>query len=127
MKAKRSEAKYIILLALLLGSQPVATDLYLPALPAIAAELGNPALTLTGLMLAFGSILIPVLRVFAVKKWAPPAGRAHSAVPLAVIALMAIADAVFNSFFFYPAIIAAGALATPCGMRRGKVTSISSR
>ena len=44
-----------MLLALLLGSQPVATDLYLPALPAIAAELGNPALTLTGLMLAFGS------------------------------------------------------------------------
>lgn len=43
-----------MLLALLLGSQPVATDLYLPALPAIAAELGNPALTLTGLMLAFG-------------------------------------------------------------------------
>jgi len=43
-----------VLLALLLGSQPVATDLYLPALPAIAAELGNPALTLTGLMLAFG-------------------------------------------------------------------------
>ncbi len=52
--AKFSESRYIILLALLLGSQPVATDLYLPALPAIAAELGNPALTLTGLMLAFG-------------------------------------------------------------------------
>ena len=49
-----SEPRYVILLALLLGSQPVATDLYLPALPAIAAELGNPALTLTGLMLAFG-------------------------------------------------------------------------
>lgn len=52
--AKQSEPRYIVLLALLLGSQPVATDLYLPALPAIAAELGNPALTLTGLMLAFG-------------------------------------------------------------------------
>ena len=49
-----SEPRYIVLLALLLGSQPVATDLYLPALPSIAAELGNPALTLTGLMLAFG-------------------------------------------------------------------------
>lgn len=49
-----SEPRYVILLGLLLGSQPVATDLYLPALPAIAAELGNPALTLTGLMLAFG-------------------------------------------------------------------------
>ena len=54
LTAKRGEPRYIILLALLLGSQPVATDLYLPALPAIAAELGNPALTLTGLMLAFG-------------------------------------------------------------------------
>ena len=52
--AIRSEPRYIILLALLLGSQPVATDLYLPALPAIAAELGNPTLTLTGLTLAFG-------------------------------------------------------------------------
>jgi MFS transporter, DHA1 family, multidrug resistance protein len=51
---KFSESRYVVLLALLLGSQPVATDLYLPALPAIAAELGNPALTLTGLMLAFG-------------------------------------------------------------------------
>ena len=53
-KKKFSEPRYIVLLALLLGSQPVATDLYLPALPAIAAELGNPALTLTGLMLTFG-------------------------------------------------------------------------
>lgn len=50
-----SEPRYLILLALLLGSQPVATDLYLPALPAIAGELGNPALTLTGLTLAFGA------------------------------------------------------------------------
>ena len=54
MKAKRNELRYIVLLALLLGSQPVATNLCLPVLPAIAAELGNPALTLTGLMLAFG-------------------------------------------------------------------------
>lgn len=49
-----SEPRYVILLALLLGSQPVATDLYLPTLPSIAKELGNPALTLTGLMLTFG-------------------------------------------------------------------------
>ncbi len=55
MRGRRfSEPRYVILLALLLGSQPVATDLYLPALPSIAAELGNPALTLTGLLLAFG-------------------------------------------------------------------------
>ncbi|MCC7068131.1 MAG: multidrug effflux MFS transporter [Burkholderiales bacterium] len=49
-----SEPRYVVLLALLLGSQPVATDLYLPALPTIAAQLGNPALTLTGLTLFFG-------------------------------------------------------------------------
>ena len=54
VKAKGSEPRYIILLAILLGSQPVATDLYLPVLSAIAAELGNPALTLTGSLLAFG-------------------------------------------------------------------------
>ncbi len=49
-----SDRRYIVMLALLLGTQPVATDLYLPALPALKAELGNPALTLTALMLAFG-------------------------------------------------------------------------
>jgi MFS transporter, DHA1 family, multidrug resistance protein len=53
-KTRAAESRYVVLLSLLLGSQPVATDLYLPALPAIASELGNPALTLTGLMLAFG-------------------------------------------------------------------------
>jgi MFS transporter, DHA1 family, multidrug resistance protein len=46
--------RYIVLLALLLGAQPIATDLYLPALPALKAELGNPSLTLTALLLAFG-------------------------------------------------------------------------
>ncbi len=50
----KSDRTYIVLLALLLGAQPVATDLYLPALPALKAELGNPALSLTALMLAFG-------------------------------------------------------------------------
>lgn len=45
-------------LALLLGLQPVTTDLYLPALPAlrtaIGASLGQAQLTLSGLLLAFG-------------------------------------------------------------------------
>jgi DHA1 family bicyclomycin/chloramphenicol resistance-like MFS transporter len=48
----------IYLLMLLLGMQPVATDLYLPSLPAIAASLGGPAAqvkwTLTIYILAFG-------------------------------------------------------------------------
>lgn len=48
----------IVLLSMLLGIQPVATDLYLPALPAIqsefAADLSHAQLTLSALLLAFG-------------------------------------------------------------------------
>lgn len=48
----------VLLLALLLGIQPVTTDLYLPALPALTAELGATVgqgqLTLTALLLSFG-------------------------------------------------------------------------
>jgi DHA1 family bicyclomycin/chloramphenicol resistance-like MFS transporter len=47
-----------VLLALLLGLQPIATDLMLPALPALATDLHAPMaavqLTMSGLMLAFG-------------------------------------------------------------------------
>jgi MFS transporter, DHA1 family, multidrug resistance protein len=52
--ASVTDWRYIVLLALLLASQAVSTDLYLPALPALARELGNPSLTLTALVLAFG-------------------------------------------------------------------------
>ena len=49
----------ILLLSMLLGIQPVATDLYLPALPAIKAEFGaelsQVQLTLSALLLAFGT------------------------------------------------------------------------
>jgi MFS transporter, DHA1 family, multidrug resistance protein len=49
----------IVLLSMLLGIQPVATDLYLPALPAIkaefAADLSHAQLTLSALLLAFGT------------------------------------------------------------------------
>lgn len=49
----------IVLLSMLLGIQPVATDLYLPALPAIktefAAELSQVQLTLSALLLTFGT------------------------------------------------------------------------
>ncbi|MDR3370886.1 multidrug effflux MFS transporter [Rhodoferax sp.] len=48
----------VLLLSLLLGLQPVTTDLYLPALPVLTAELSAPIsqaqLTLTALLLAFG-------------------------------------------------------------------------
>ncbi len=49
----------IVLLSMLLGIQPVATDLYLPALPAIKSEFGTELsqvqLTLSALLLAFGA------------------------------------------------------------------------
>ena len=48
----------VLVLSLLLGIQPVTTDLYLPALPALTAGFGAPVaqaqLTLTALLLAFG-------------------------------------------------------------------------
>ncbi len=57
-------------LALLLGLQPVTTDVYLPALPALTAALGAPMssaqLTMSALILAFG---------LALMAWGPLADR----------------------------------------------------
>ena len=51
-------ANVVLILSLLLGLQPLTTDLYLPALPALTASFGAPMaqaqLTLTALLLAFG-------------------------------------------------------------------------
>ncbi len=51
-------ALIVLTLALLLGIQPITTDLYLPALPGLTRELGasvaSAQLTLTALLLAFG-------------------------------------------------------------------------
>lgn len=48
----------VLILSALLGTQPITTDLYLPALPALTAGFGAPMsqaqLTLTALLLAFG-------------------------------------------------------------------------
>lgn len=48
----------VLMLSLLLGVQPIATDLYLPALPAMTlgfgASMHQAQLTLTGLLLTFG-------------------------------------------------------------------------
>lgn len=48
----------VLILALLLGLQPITTDLYLPALPALTGDLGGSMtqaqLTLTALLLVFG-------------------------------------------------------------------------
>ena len=55
MSAKRARgASFALLLPLLLAAQPVATDSYLPALPAIALELGSASASLTLFVLAFG-------------------------------------------------------------------------
>lgn len=54
-----SPATVVLFLSLLLGLQPLTTDLYLPALPGMAQELGasmpQAQLTLTALLLAFGT------------------------------------------------------------------------
>jgi MFS transporter, DHA1 family, multidrug resistance protein len=56
--AAMSPVLVVVVLALLLGIQPVTTDLYLPALPALTegfgASLAQAQLTLTTLLLAFG-------------------------------------------------------------------------
>jgi DHA1 family bicyclomycin/chloramphenicol resistance-like MFS transporter len=53
-----SPALVVTLLALLLGTQPITTDLYLPALPGLATDLHSPMsrtqLTLSALLFAFG-------------------------------------------------------------------------
>lgn len=57
-RLRPSPGTLVLALALLLGLQPVSTDLYLPALPALAAEFGGAIglsqLTLSALLLAFG-------------------------------------------------------------------------
>lgn len=54
-----SPALTVLVLSMLLGLQPITTDLYLPALPALtsgfAATMPQAQLTLTGLLLAFGA------------------------------------------------------------------------
>lgn len=50
-----SAAGFALLLPLLLAAQPVATDSYLPALPAIARDLGSAASSLTAFVLAMGA------------------------------------------------------------------------
>ncbi len=58
VKLTMSQTTVVFILALLMGIQPVTTDLYLPALPAIAegfgATMAQAQYTLSALLLAFG-------------------------------------------------------------------------
>jgi MFS transporter, DHA1 family, multidrug resistance protein len=57
--AAMSPGLVVLVLAMLLGIQPVTTDLYLPALPALTGSFSAPMsqaqLTLSALLLAFGT------------------------------------------------------------------------
>ena len=56
--SERGAAPVVLMLSLLMGLQPITTDLYLPALPALrasfSASMAQTQLTLSGLLLAFG-------------------------------------------------------------------------
>lgn len=58
IRSGMSPALVVLILSALLGVQPITTDLYLPALPALTAGFGAPMtqaqLTLSALLLAFG-------------------------------------------------------------------------
>lgn len=52
--ASTAPTSFLLILGLLLGMLPVATDLYLPALPSLSQDLGPAGSSLTLFMLAFG-------------------------------------------------------------------------
>ncbi|MBJ6122757.1 hypothetical protein [Sphingomonas mollis] len=76
---------------------------------------------LIGLLLAFGSVIAPALAIL----WRRVAYAAWAAddetLPLAMIVLLAMADATLNSFIYMPAILIAGAIAVrPVTSTRGR-------
>jgi hypothetical protein len=83
----------VLLLALLLGIQPVTTDLYLPALPALTTELGATVgqgqLTLTALLLCLWPVAAGLWPAVG-PLWPPahPAGRAWRCTRVAGVACM---------------------------------------
>jgi hypothetical protein len=68
---------------------------------------------IVGLMFAFGAFGVASLR------WV--IGRERTAAPLAAIVCMALGDALLNSFFFYPAILAAASVATRSEEVQGRI------
>lgn len=53
-KLPAAQTPFLLMLGMLLGMLPVATDLYLPALPSLSQDLGPAGASLTLFMLAFG-------------------------------------------------------------------------
>ena len=86
-----STALVVLVLSLLLGIQPVTTDLYLPALPALTDGFGAPMtqaqLTLSALLLAFG-----VSQLF----WGPLSDR-YGRRPILLLGLSAYVIAAIGS------------------------------
>ena len=83
----------VLFLSLFLGSQPITTDLYLPALPTITegfgASMHQAQLTLTALLLAFGvSQLV----------WGPMSDK-YGRRPVLIIGMAAYTAAAFGSVF----------------------------
>lgn len=64
---------------------------------------------LVGLLLVYGALIVPIIYVLS-QRSRLMTDRLHPAPALAIIVLMAVADSLSNSFFFYPALLAAGAL-----------------
>ena len=66
---------------------------------------------LIGLLLAWGALVAACVAAFARLRRSPAQAVADPALPLAILVLLALADAMLNAFFFSPAILAAGAIA----------------
>ena len=123
-----SPAFAALVLALLMGLQPVTTDLMLPALPALAADLHAPMapvqLTMAALILAFGLAQLvwgpladrvgrrPVLLAGLALYVAASAGAALAGNVLAVVAWRALQGAGMSA-----AVVCARAMVTRCQSR----------
>ena len=73
---------------------------------------------LVGLALAWGALLSACAATFARLRGATTDPMRHPSAPLAVIVLLTLLDALLNAFFFAPALLAAGVIATSVSATR---------
>ncbi len=74
---------------------------------------------LIGLVLAWGALVSACIAAFARLRRQTERATDTAALPLAILVLLALVDAALNAFFFFPAILAAGAIAAaPLGSSR---------